>query len=274
MDTMTVRRMRFEYEPDMELVFVPNDPQTSFSFLGAWMMLPYLEPYLIRSLRQAADSITDEQLAADIRTFCAQEGMHHKEHARANKVIKQVHPALSAALDPMEAALEDTYREFTRSKSLRWNLAYAEAFEAITTASARVQFEMRFFDPMIGPLADLFAWHIMEELEHRTVAFEALEAVEPRYWFRVLVGSRCLFHYLKTSAYFAKAMREAVPELMDRPLTKAERKQRNKVRITFLRKVVPRWLAIFRPSYHPRKLSLPANFFEVQAKYDSLAAAS
>lgn len=270
MDTMTVRRMRFDYEAGMELVFVPDDPQTSCSFLGAWMMLPYLEPYLIRTLRKAADVIGDGDLATDIRTFCAQEAMHFKEHARANRVVKQVHPPF-AVLDALEADLKATYERFTATKSLRWNLAYAEAFEAITTASARVQFELRMFDPMISPLGDLFAWHIMEELEHRTVAFEALAAVEPSFWYRTVVGTRCLFHYLSTSAKFAKAMRRAAPELMTRPLSKEQKKARDVVRLTFLKRVVPRWLAIFRPGYHPRRLALPANFFEVQRRFNALA---
>lgn len=272
MDSMTVRRIRFDYDPEMELVFVPDDARTSLSFLGAWMMLPYLEPYLIRSLRAAADELagTKPELADDIRMFCAQEAMHHKEHARANRVIKQRIPAFSV-LDAMEAELKKTYERFTETKSLRWNLAYAEAFEALTTASARAQFELRMFDPLVAPLGDLFAWHIMEELEHRTVAFEALEAVESSYLYRVVVGTRCLFHYLGTSARFAKAMRRAAPELEARPVGKDQKRRRDQVRMSFLKRVLPKWLSIFRPTYHPRKLALPPNFHEVQARYDALA---
>lgn len=272
-DSITVRRPNFTFPDDMELVFIPDDPQNSFYFLAAWMTLPYLEPYLVRTIKAAAEQVTDPALAEEMRLFCTQEGVHYKEHAKANRVIRRAHPQF-ARLAELEQQLKAEYARFTETKSLRWNLAYAEAFEAITTASARSQFEMRFFEPMAAPLGELFAWHIMEELEHRTVAFEALEAVAPGYWYRVTVGTRCLMHYMRWTFRMYKAMAEAAPEVLGQPIEKAAKKRRDKIRSEFLRRTFPRWLRIYLPSYHPRKLDLPANFYEVQARYDQFADAA
>lgn len=271
-DTITVRRMKFAFPDDMELVFIRDDPQMSLNFLGAWMTLPYLEPYLIRSVRAAAAQIDDPRLREDIDLFCSQEGIHYREHAKANRVIRSSHPQFQV-LQQLEDELKEQYDRFTSTKSLAWNLAYAEAFESITTASAITQFEMRMFDGMTAPLGDLFAWHIMEELEHRTVAFEVLEAVRPGYLYRVVVGTRCLLHYLAWTSRLYKAMKKAAPEIVNQPIGREEKKRRDRIRRDFLRKTFPRWLAVYKPGYHPRNVELPPNFFEIQKKYDDAVAA-
>ena len=61
-DSITVRRMEFNFNDDMDLVFIKDDPQFSFLFLGTWMLLPYLEPYLIRTMRQAMEEVEDGRL--------------------------------------------------------------------------------------------------------------------------------------------------------------------------------------------------------------------
>ena len=54
MENMMIRRMDFAFQSDMDLVFIKDDPDMSFMFLGAWMMLPYLEPFLIRLAPRSA----------------------------------------------------------------------------------------------------------------------------------------------------------------------------------------------------------------------------
>ena len=98
---MTVRRMNFAFTPDMERVFVKDDPDTSYTFLGTWMMLPYLEPYLIRTMRQALPHIREPQLKEDLKRFCAQEGEHFKQHAIVNDMIRDLVPGF-AALKPID----------------------------------------------------------------------------------------------------------------------------------------------------------------------------
>ena len=99
MQPMTVRRMQFDFTPEMERVFVKDDPATSYTFLGTWMMLPYLEPYLIRSMRQALPHITDAALREDLKRFCAQEGEHFKQHAQANELIRDLVPGFARWLE-------------------------------------------------------------------------------------------------------------------------------------------------------------------------------
>jgi len=193
LQAMTVRRMNFAFTPGMERVFVKDDPDTSYTFLGTWMMLPYLEPYLIRTMRQALPHIREPQLKEDLKRFCAQEGEHYKQHALANELIRDLVPGF-AALKPIEMELDAEFKRFSKDKPLKFNLAYAEGFESMTSAMSRAQLETGMFDRTDSPLADLAKWHIMEEIEHRTVAFDIYEHVVGSYLYRLRIGSADFKH--------------------------------------------------------------------------------
>ena len=135
---ITVRRPSFEWPTDLPVLPIADDPARSCELVGLSFTLPYLEPYLIRTMKEARPKITDEKLQADLARFNAQEGQHYQQHARFNELVRaRGYPKLEA----LEKELSDDYHRFTREKSLRFNLAYAEGFEAFTTASARFSFE-------------------------------------------------------------------------------------------------------------------------------------
>lgn len=93
MEEILVRKMAFAFPDDLELVFIRGEPGLSYTFVGTWMLLPYLEPYLIRAMREALPRIESPGLREDVQRFCAQEGQHYREHARANDAIRTRRPA-------------------------------------------------------------------------------------------------------------------------------------------------------------------------------------
>lgn len=269
---MTVRRMNFAFTPDMERVFVKDDPDTSYTFLGTWMMLPYLEPYLIRTMRQALPHIREPQLKEDLKRFCAQEGEHFKQHAIVNEMIRDLVPGF-AALKPIELELDAEFKSFSKDKPLKFNLAYAEGFESMTSAMSRAQLETGMFDRTDSPLADLAKWHIMEEIEHRTVAFDIYEHVVGSYPYRLRIGLWAQAHFIKWGTRLAKAMKDADPETMARfqqPDVVAARKKFN---AHFWRRGLPRLMQTYAPWYDPRKVDLPDAFQIARGRYSDLATA-
>ncbi len=72
------------------------------------MLLPYLEPYLIRTMKEAKKHVTDPQLVSDMERFSAQEGQYFKEQMRFNEVIRKSFPGLTT----LEAELEADYQRF------------------------------------------------------------------------------------------------------------------------------------------------------------------
>lgn len=271
-ERMVVRRLDFTFTPDMELVFVKNDPEMSFTFLGAWIMLPYLEPYLIRTMRDALPAIRDPQLKEELKRFCAQEGEHFKQHAKANDLIRALHPDYEA-LRPLEAELDAELKEFTRSKPLAFNLAYAEGFESMTSAMARAQLEVGLYDRTDSPLADLAKWHVMEELEHRCVAFDVYEHVAGNWFYRVRKSLWAQSHYMGWVNRFKAVLKAPQAQLFaryDTPELAAERKAFNR---RYLSLGLPRVLNTYMPWYNPAKVGLPPEFEQARGHYSHVAAA-
>lgn len=269
---MTVRRMAFEFAPDMERVFIKNDPAMSFMFLGAWIMLPYLEPYLIRTMRQALPHIRDPKLVDDLKRFCAQEGEHFKQHAKANDIIRGLNPAYEA-LRELEAELDAEYKMFSKDKPLKFNLAYAEGFESMTSAMSRAQLEVGLYDRTDSPLAQLGKWHIMEELEHRSVAFDVYEHVVGSWFYRMRMSLWSQRHYMGWVKRFAAVMMKGEEELFARyqtPEIVAERKAFNR---DYLRRGLPRVLATYMPWYDPAKIDLPSQYEDARVHYSHVATA-
>ena len=270
MEEMTIRRMEFAFQPDMDLVFVKDDPEMSFMFLGAWMMLPYLEPFLIRTMRDALPLVRDPQLKEDLKRFCAQEGEHYKQHARANELLRALHPSYEALL-PLEKELDAELKDFTRNKPLKFKLAYAEGFESMTSAMSRAQFEVGLYDRTDSPLADLAKWHVMEELEHRSVAFDVYEHIVGSWFYRMKQSLLSQKHYLGWVKRFRDVLVAPQGELFaayDTPEIRARRKAFNN---HYLRRGIPRVLATYMPWYNPAKVDLPEQFQIAREHYSRTA---
>ncbi len=267
---MTVRRIDFGFEPAMDLVFVKDDPVTSFLFLGAWMMLPYLEPYLIRTMRQALPLVTDEALRGELKRFCMQEGEHFRQHAKVNDMLRELHPDYRI-FSELEGELDAEFKTFSKERPIEFNLAYAEGFESMTSAMTVAQLELGMFDRSDSSLAALAKWHVMEELEHRSVAFDVYHHVHGSYLYRLKTGLWAQRHYFRWVERFASIMRNAEVELIARyqtPEIIAERKAYNRA---FRRRSLPMLLATYMPWYNPAKVRLPAAFATAQQQFTAMA---
>ncbi len=275
-DSITVRSMQFEFSDEMELVFIEHDPELSFLFLGTWMLLPYLEPYLMRTMRKAMTehrgALGDSSLVHDMRQFCSQEGQHYQQHAKANEIILSIMPEPSR--QKMVVLLEEVeaqYKSFSTEQPLAWNLAYAEGFEAYTAAGARTQMELRVFDYMKNPIRDLMLWHIMEELEHRTVAFDAYEVLGRGYLYRLRNGIWAQKHFVGLGRELTAIMLGAFPELVAAHQDAESKQVRERHRNVYYRRTMKNLIGIYMPWYSPRKLNLPPMYKEARAEYDSRA---
>ncbi len=124
-------------------------------------------------MKVALEKITDPQLAEDTRRFSQQEGHHYRNHAKFNDRIRASFDRGTAEeLRAIEQAQDADYQRYTREKSLRFNVVYAEGFEAMTCSSALAMAEAGNFEEGAKlPGGEIWGWHMAEEIEHRTVAF-------------------------------------------------------------------------------------------------------
>lgn len=240
---ITVRRVKFEFPDELDDVLPGVDPVRETYMVAFSLTMPYLEPYLIRSFRAVADDITDPGLAADVKEFVGQEAQHFQNHRRINEIIKaQLGSSVAAELQTIEDRLDADYRRFNTTKSRRFNLAYAEGFEAMTCAMALTSIaEAEAGNSTIsaGPWGQLWAWHLAEEMEHRTVAFDLYEHLEGSYPYRI-VGS------LRAQAHFQRAIGR-----LQRVLLASQGAQAKHHVPPWLAAGRGRYLDTFKPGYDP-----------------------
>ncbi len=268
--TITVRRPPLEFPPDLDPMLVEGCPEESYIHVGLSLLLPYLEPYLIRSMRAAKRYVSDPKLLADLEAFSAQEGQHYRQHVRFNQAM-HLHGA--AGLDWLEAELDADYRRYTRAKSLRWNLAYAEGFEAFTTAASRFSFESNALARLHPAARELFLWHLVEELEHRTVAFDVYEHVCGGYFYRLAVGLFAQWHLNRFVLRVAEVMQNEDREAFRRKYggrvrawVRTRRLRREQVTMLF-----PKVLSTYLPWYTPHAIEMPAEAQALAARYAALS---
>jgi predicted metal-dependent hydrolase len=267
MDTITVRQMDLAFPDDVDPVVIEGRPEESFFLIAFSLLLPYLEPYLIRTMKEARSRVTDARLGEDLARFNAQEGQHFRQHARFNALIRQKgFPELEAR----EAALDADYHRFSRERPLRWNLAYAEGFEAFTTAMARVSFEEG-FDGMHPAMRDLFSWHLLEEFEHRTVAFDVYEHVVGDYPYRLRVGLYAQWHMLGFCMRTSRYMLASDRALIERYGGKSGSRRRSGHQLRRLLRLLPKVLPTYTPWYTPHHIAMPEGMQALQDRYDAMA---
>ncbi len=167
---MEQRRIPFTFPDDIEGVWIPGKPELTAMINGASLTMPYLEPFLIRTVREAAEQIHSDALRADAHEFNAQEGQHFRAHRRFNDLIKaQRYPELGK----VEAEMSDSFARLDE-RSLRTRMAYTAGFESMTLGVTewligRRRQLFRGADPRV---VSFLLWHMVEETEHKRVAYD------------------------------------------------------------------------------------------------------
>jgi predicted metal-dependent hydrolase len=250
---ITVRRPEFSYPRPLDPVVFEGQPELSYVAVGLSLLLPYLEPYLIRTMSEAKRRVADPELAEQIARFNGQEGQHYRQHLRFNEAVRAGLPELAA----LEAELARDYERFTEARPLRWNLAYAEGFEAFTTAVARFFDEVDLLRGAQPAVRELFEWHLLEELEHRCVAFDAYERAYGGYLYRLAVGTFAQWHLLRFVRRVVRAMGEQDREAgREHGGPAAARARVRPLLWLTARRLGPKVLYTYLPWYTPHRISV------------------
>jgi hypothetical protein len=156
--------------------------------------MPYLEPFLVKTMREAASHVSDPELLDDIRQFNGQEACHYKCHRRLNTLLKSNgYPELAE----VEERLDKSYARLSR-KSLRTKLAYSAGFECMTNGFTNwfINKRTQLFARACPHVSSFWLMHMVEETEHKTVAFDAYMAYSGKYLPRAIGVLHGSFHVL------------------------------------------------------------------------------
>jgi len=197
---LVVRQIPFDFPDELEPVWSPHH-EWSHMVNGASLTMPYLEPFLIATLKEATALIDDAEVLEEARGFNAQEAQHYKTHRRYNELLKaKGYPELAE----VEAAMKAGYDKL-RNRSLTYRLAYSCGFETMTLGITNwlVSERSKLFGGSDSRIASFIMWHFVEEAEHKRVAFDVYQAACGGYWQRLLgvfTGSAHVFWWSRKGA--------------------------------------------------------------------------
>jgi predicted metal-dependent hydrolase len=167
--------VRLTHDEGLDPAWNPRYPELAFAVDGVSLLMPYAEPYFVRTIRAALPDL-DADLRATAAAFCAQESRHQGEHRRFNDRLADGRPGIAR----LERWIDRTYGWLERHRSHRFSLAFAAASETIAFSIARWadRHHHELFDDVDEATATLFQWHLAEEVEHKSVAFDVYAAVD------------------------------------------------------------------------------------------------
>ncbi|MEM8638363.1 MAG: metal-dependent hydrolase [Cyanobacteria bacterium P01_G01_bin.54] len=201
MTDINVRYLKFDVPDEIDPMVLPGEPEMSYLLVGLSMILPYLEPYLIKNNRLAQKKVTDPELLHDMKQFCRQECQHHQQHNLVNEKVRKLYPGLAE----LEKEVAEDYARFT-AKGLKFNVAFGEGFESLTFPVVVFMYETGMMQDMTNPLGDIYTWHFCEEVEHRNVLYDAYYELYSDYFFRLKVSLISQFHLLQFMVRCAQVM--------------------------------------------------------------------
>ncbi len=242
-------------------------------FYNAFSTVPaHIEPYLVKVMMRAKDALGDRnpKLRQDIEIFNKQEVQHCKQHLAFNKRLYELG---YAGMQELEAPYKADYARFLETKSLRFNIAYCEGFEAMGSAAGQVFFSDldEYLEGADPEAVELWRWHLAEEFEHREVCYQAYKTLYGngpfaylyRVWAFMYAAKHIGMHTARVAQYLIKVDREG----MTAEETQASELRAKKALSQIRKGSRKRLLKVLSPFYDPAKLQAPAGMAPLLEKY-------
>ncbi|MEZ0367601.1 MAG: metal-dependent hydrolase [Candidatus Sericytochromatia bacterium] len=246
------RNLRFHLQPDRLSHWSGRGPHFSQLLNTFSIFFPQGEKFFIDSVRNFQTQISDAELKSAIVSFMRQEALHSREHIEYNKVLQEA--GYPVELFEAQVALILNLDRLLLPKEAQ--LAITCALEHLTAimAQALLGHHEAFSENSDPRFVAMWKWHALEETEHKAVAFDV---------YREMMGKR-------PDAYAIRVMMYLISNLVFWGLVipyhlsflhKAGQQwnlasaagmiQTLWGRPGAFRKIVPDWLAYFRPDFHP-----------------------
>ncbi len=178
---ITIRRPNLPFDPSIPKHWADGNPVASHIFNALNLTFPEGERFFIQAVNDHVADIADPSLKQQARAFAGQEAVHGREHERYFDILR----AQGYRIDPFVRRFERFIRITSRMpRSLRLAMtAGAEHYTATLGHFAIANPEMRKFHPTMQAL---IVWHAVEEVEHKAVAYDVMQAAGISYFTRIV----------------------------------------------------------------------------------------
>ncbi|MBU83646.1 MULTISPECIES: metal-dependent hydrolase [unclassified Alcanivorax] len=171
-----VRRPQFAFSEanDMPRYWWDNDPAKTLLLAALSASFPPGERFFIDSVRHYQDQITDPELKKAIKGFIGQEAHHSREHELMNGFLQERGVDL-ARLEREILGFMNLMRKYLSPERQLAHTVAVEHFTALMAEEFLLKYDaLEEMDPRIAPI---WAWHAIEESEHKAVAFDVYKAI-------------------------------------------------------------------------------------------------
>jgi predicted metal-dependent hydrolase len=196
--------------------WMPGEPMATHVVNVLHLLLPEGERWFVRTFKEALPLIRDERLREEVLGFVGQEAIHAEAH---QGVLDHL---LARGLDPRPYVRQAEFlfhRVLGEHPELKGTAARENLIERVAIIAAVEHFTAFLGDWVLNAdgldragvdpvMLDLIRWHGAEEVEHRSVAYDLLQHLDPGYLRRIrtmAVTGPVLFHLWIRGARFLMA---------------------------------------------------------------------
>lgn len=235
---LTFSASRYWFAGDAQATHVMNALSTAF---------PEGERFFMDSVARYRKRLDDPALRQEVARFLGQEATHTREHVAFNAWLE------GHAVETKHLERDVVLVLLGRARKLppRAQLAVTCALEHFTALLAEQLLDHPELLEQFAPgVRKLWAWHAIEESEHKSVAFDVYETTGGDYATRVIVMAA-------TTVLFMAAIGRMKNDLVRRdPESQGIRKWLSGFdlmwgRKGWFRRLIPGYLDYYRPSFHP-----------------------
>ncbi len=250
--TIRVRKIDLPFaDAEIPRWWMHGNPVLTHFANGLNLLFPPGERFFIRSVKHYLDRIDDPELRARVQAFFGQEGRHGHEHERYNRVLERQGYELKRFLKLYDRVafgmIEPRFPSILR-------LSATAALEHFTASMAEMALTTPFLEGAHPVMRKLLRWHAAEEIEHKSVAFDVLQRVDPRYSVRVaglVIATTQLLGWWMVATAMLMAQEDFSREEREKWRAEAERVRlahEGRARFDLFKRAIVDYL---RPDFHP-----------------------
>lgn len=187
-----IRHMKFDFKAqDADPNFYLNAELASAYFEALSIFLTYGEDLVIDTARYHRDFLTDPVLKQRVTSLIGQEALHSKVHEEWNEILKEHRFPVPLYRFLAENVFNYGFKRFPHRLQLSL-MAGIEHFTAVL-AEFMMKHEDHFFHSEDEKQRGLWMWHMLEEAEHKDIAYDVYQELSGSYPLRISGFALALF---------------------------------------------------------------------------------
>ena len=182
--SIPIRHLAIGFEgKEVDLSFYMNNQFATIFFATLSVFLTYGEDLVIETARHHRDLLKDPVLKQRVTSLIGQEAIHSKLHNEFNDAIVELDYPVKFYRFLGEQFFEYIFLKFPQPLKLSL-MAGIEHFTAVL-AEYMMEHEQNFYFSEDAKTRALWMWHMLEESEHKDVAYDVYQTLNGNYALRV-----------------------------------------------------------------------------------------